>query len=202
MLPTSPACRHAARILPGSRPPSRSAPASIPIALAAQPVPNFPRLRALALFGRRTAERAESLRYCRRPKTCTEAAMSRCSKLHRYSITSSARASSVGGTSSLSALAVLRLTTSSSFVANCTGKSAGFAPLRIWPVKPPATRRRRRGNRGLGRWRVSHGALSARRVVSSPPTTEMQVAPPHHSITSSAATSSLSGTVRPSILAV
>src|SRR5881397_4423146 len=33
----------------------------IPIALAAQPAPNFPRLRALALFGRRTAERAESL---------------------------------------------------------------------------------------------------------------------------------------------
>ena len=30
-------------------------------ALAAQPAPNFPRLRALALFGRRTAERAESL---------------------------------------------------------------------------------------------------------------------------------------------
>jgi len=33
----------------------------IPIALAAQPAPNFPRLRALALFGRRSAERAESL---------------------------------------------------------------------------------------------------------------------------------------------
>jgi len=32
-----------------------------PIALAAQPVPNFPRLRALALFGRLAAERAYSL---------------------------------------------------------------------------------------------------------------------------------------------
>ena len=74
MLPTSPACRHAARILPGSRPPSRSAPASIPIALAAQPVPNFPRLRALALFGRRplSMRRVSS---CRRPKTCTTAVM-------------------------------------------------------------------------------------------------------------------------------
>jgi len=30
------------------------------IALDAQPLPNFPRLRALALFGRRLAERAES----------------------------------------------------------------------------------------------------------------------------------------------
>jgi len=33
----------------------------IPIALAARSVPNFPRLRALALFGRRLAERAECL---------------------------------------------------------------------------------------------------------------------------------------------
>ena len=44
----------------------------IPIALAAQPVPNFPRLRALALFGRRSVERAEPFS-CRRPKTCTTA---------------------------------------------------------------------------------------------------------------------------------
>ena len=36
--------------------------------LAAQPVPNFPRLRALALFGRRSVERAEPP-CCRRPKT-------------------------------------------------------------------------------------------------------------------------------------
>jgi hypothetical protein len=40
------------------------------IALAAQPAPNLPRLRALALFGRRSPERAEP-RYCRHPKTCT-----------------------------------------------------------------------------------------------------------------------------------
>jgi hypothetical protein len=33
----------------------------IPTALAARPVPNFPRLRALALFGRRLVERAERL---------------------------------------------------------------------------------------------------------------------------------------------
>jgi hypothetical protein len=42
-----------------------------------------------------------------------------------YSITSSARASSVGGTSRPSALAVCRL------VGNWTGRSAGFAPFRI-----------------------------------------------------------------------
>src|SRR5262249_40078788 len=47
-----------------------------------------------------------------------------------YSITSSARASSVGGTSMPSALAVLRLITSSYFVGACTGKSLGFSPLR------------------------------------------------------------------------
>ena len=42
----------------------------IPIALAAPSVPNFPRLRALALFGRRSVGPAESP-CCRRPKTST-----------------------------------------------------------------------------------------------------------------------------------
>src|SRR5262249_39258484 len=51
-----------------------------------------------------------------------------------HSITSSARASSVGGTSRPSALAVLRLITSSNLVGCCTGRSAGFAPLRIRPA--------------------------------------------------------------------
>src|SRR5437899_1673927 len=48
-----------------------------------------------------------------------------------HSITSSARASSVVGTVRPSALAVLRLITSSYFVGACTGRSAGFSPLRI-----------------------------------------------------------------------
>src|SRR5262245_19047444 len=48
-----------------------------------------------------------------------------------HSMTSSARARSVGGTSMPSALAVLRLTTSSYFVGACTGRSAGFSPLRM-----------------------------------------------------------------------
>src|SRR5262249_58729885 len=46
-----------------------------------------------------------------------------------HSITSSARASSVGGISRPSALAVLRLMTSSNLVGCCTGRSAGFSPL-------------------------------------------------------------------------
>src|SRR6516225_7310912 len=48
-----------------------------------------------------------------------------------HSITSSARASSVGGTESPSFFAVLRLTTSSYLVGACTGRSAGLSPLRM-----------------------------------------------------------------------
>ena len=48
-----------------------------------------------------------------------------------YSITSSARASNVDGTSRPSALAVSRLITSSYLVGACTGKPAGFSPLRM-----------------------------------------------------------------------
>jgi hypothetical protein len=48
-----------------------------------------------------------------------------------YSMTSSARAINVGGIVMPSAFAVLRLITSSNFVGCSTGKSAGFAPLRI-----------------------------------------------------------------------
>jgi hypothetical protein len=51
-----------------------------------------------------------------------------------YSITSSARASSIGGTSRPSALAVCRLITSSNLVDCRTGRSAGFAPLRMLPA--------------------------------------------------------------------
>src|SRR5262245_12497514 len=51
--------------------------------------------------------------------------------LRAHSITSSARASSVGGTSRPSALAVLRLITNSYLVGACTGRSAGFSPFRI-----------------------------------------------------------------------
>ena len=48
-----------------------------------------------------------------------------------HSITSSARASRVAGKSRPSALAVLRLITSSYRVGACTGRSAGFSPLRM-----------------------------------------------------------------------
>ena len=48
-----------------------------------------------------------------------------------YSITSSARASMAGGISKPSAFAVLRLITNSYLVGVCTGRSAGFSPLRM-----------------------------------------------------------------------
>ena len=54
-----------------------------------------------------------------------------------YSITSSARESSVGGTVRPSALAVLRLITVSYFVGACTGRSAGVAIGRALSRIPP-----------------------------------------------------------------
>jgi len=57
-----------------------------------------------------------------------------------YSITSSARASSAGGTSSPNVLAVCRLMTSSNLVGSTTGRSAGFSPLRTRPVYTPTRR--------------------------------------------------------------
>ena len=48
-----------------------------------------------------------------------------------HSITSSARVSTVAGTSRPSALAVLRLRISSYLIGACTGRSAGFSPLRM-----------------------------------------------------------------------
>ena len=67
-------------------------------------------------------------------RECSEvpiADIPRRSEKHRYSITSSARASSDGGISRPSAFAVFRLITSSYLVGFCTGRSAGFAPLKI-----------------------------------------------------------------------
>src|SRR5262249_33615640 len=51
-----------------------------------------------------------------------------------HSISSSARPDSGSGTVMPSVLAVLRLMNSSTFVACCTGRSAGFSPLRTRPA--------------------------------------------------------------------
>ena len=53
------------------------------------------------------------------------------SKITSYSITSSARPSSIGGTSMPIAFAVLRLMINKNLVGKATGRSAGLAPLSI-----------------------------------------------------------------------
>jgi len=70
------------------------------------------------------------------PDSCT-AANSAC-----YSITSSARASSVGGISMPSDLAVFRLIVNSNLVGCSMGRSAGFSPLRMRLTKEAARRDR------------------------------------------------------------
>ena len=82
---------------------------TIPIALAALPGATLPRLRALALFGRRPPECVERPSF-RRPKTCTNPEVS-----EPHSITSSAATSSDIGMVTPSAFAVLRLITKSKF---------------------------------------------------------------------------------------
>jgi hypothetical protein len=54
-----------------------------------------------------------------------------CGKPRRYSITSSASCCKCRGTLRPSAFAVLRLIASSYFTGACTGRSAGFSPLRM-----------------------------------------------------------------------
>src|SRR5262249_50187624 len=64
-----------------------------------------------------------------RPRRCAAEQRDELATFH--SITSSVRASTVAGKSRPSALAVLRLMTNSYLVGACTGRSAGFSPLRM-----------------------------------------------------------------------
>src|SRR5262249_18285197 len=70
----------------------------------------------------------------RREWTCRRAAEKRDEVAARDSITSSARASSVGGRSSPSAFAVVRLMVRSNLVGCSTGMSAGLAPRRTLSI--------------------------------------------------------------------
>src|SRR5262249_36581576 len=87
--------------------------------------------------GRRAAEKPDHrhgrlLRPRRkRPRRRRAAAEQRDEFAPFHSITSSARASTLGGISMPSVLAVLRLITSSYLVGACTGRSAGFSPLKM-----------------------------------------------------------------------
>src|SRR5262249_23577616 len=71
-----------------------------------------------------------------RPHCCAAEQRDELAAFHpcAHSITSSATASSVGGTSRPRAFAVLRLMTSSNFVGCTTGRSAGLSPFRIRPA--------------------------------------------------------------------
>ena len=77
----------------------------------------LPAISCLGAFRPPAARARGEVRHCRQPKTCTKPAVSNCSKPRVYSITSSARARSVVGTSRPSAFAVLRLMISSNLVA-------------------------------------------------------------------------------------
>src|SRR5262249_39683981 len=67
----------------------------------------------------------------RRERPRRRAAEQRHERAPFHSITSSARATRVAGTSRPSALAAFRLSTNSNLVGCCTGRSAGLAPLRM-----------------------------------------------------------------------
>jgi hypothetical protein len=66
-----------------------------------------------------------------RCRKCAKSRLIHLGRQHLYSITASARAINVGGMSRPSVFAVLRLITNSILVGCSTGRSAGFAPLRI-----------------------------------------------------------------------
>jgi hypothetical protein len=91
---------------------------------------HFPRVPSLKAFGRRPRCKPH-----RRDRPASET-LNISGLMHRseqrlYSITSSARVSSMGGMVRPSALAVLRFSTSSNLVGCWMGRSAGFAPFRM-----------------------------------------------------------------------
>src|SRR6516165_4835084 len=73
-------------------------------------------------------------------KRTSESDMDRKQDLASYSIISSARERSEGGTVRPSAFAVLRLIANSYLFGACTGRSAGFSPLSIRSTYPAASR--------------------------------------------------------------
>src|SRR5215468_10224886 len=80
------------------------------------------------------------LLHTRRERPGDRAAKERDERPPFHSITSSARASKVAGTSRPSACAVIRFTTSSNLVGCSTGSSLGFVPRRILSTNSAARR--------------------------------------------------------------
>src|SRR5262249_13524685 len=123
--------------------------------------------------------RSERQRRRRAATQCDELAqLYRCNNW----ITSSERATIVGGTSKPKSLAVFRLTTNSNLVPCCTGRSAVFAPLRILSTKlaeryhmslmlaeyenrQPASAISRGPQISGRRWRAAAAAIAAREAM-------------------------------------
>src|SRR5262249_17001751 len=98
-------------------------------------------VKLLRCGGKKPNHRHRRLLRPRRERPCAGCATEKRDELApSHSITSSARASTVGGTSRPSVLAVFRLITSSNFVGACTGRSAGFSPFRMRSTYPAAPR--------------------------------------------------------------
>src|SRR5262249_22574327 len=110
---------------------------ALDVASFVQPFPESRQETCLS-FGRTKAEisnhRHLRLLRARRERPCRRAAKQRYEVAAFHSMASSARPSSVIGKVRPSTFAVLRLMTSSTFTACITGRSTGFAPLRIFPV--------------------------------------------------------------------
>jgi len=112
----------------------------IPIAPVAPPVPNFPRLRALALFGRRPPQRVEGFLMPASKNLHISRLMHR-SKANPIRSLRPRGASTDAGRSRPSALAVFRLTTSSSAPAD---QPASLRPLsaQSWAMQERPQRQR------------------------------------------------------------
>src|SRR6516162_4704517 len=93
--------------------------------------PTRPPCEDILTVHRFALEANESTRADRRSLASSATAEQRDELAPLHSITSSARASNVAGTSRPSAFAVFRLITSSYLVGACTGRSPGFSPLRM-----------------------------------------------------------------------
>src|SRR5262249_723840 len=100
----------------------------------------FASCRTRALAQEADGRQPVSLLRARSKRPRCRAAEERDERAAVHSITSSAGASSVAGTSMPTALAVARLMTNSNLVGCTTGRSAGLAPLRMRPVYVPTWR--------------------------------------------------------------
>ena len=93
----------------------------------------LPAISCLGAFRPPAARARGEVRHCRQPKTCTQAAVSNRSKAALIRSPRRRGRAASAGLSRPSALAVLRLMTSSNLVGCMTGRSAGLSPLRMRP---------------------------------------------------------------------